>query len=276
MIRAIAKVVAVLSIVPLVQVGVTAAATETSGPSSSEALRGRVVIDCEGGRRTMPPRPWASGRCAVSGAITDRGKFVDDAILRVQPHGRTFFGAKGTIRFSVYERGHWRVIDGTKAYAGLRGRGFESPARNWASTGPCPPTGCPFDFTMTGTVSSDAPGASGSALLEGTVQIHVTGIHTGPQPSRHQPTRIAHGRFTLSGALSDRGTFEDYLRLNVGRVRTLFGAKGTIVIAFVGPSPTWRVEQGTHAYAGLRGRGKGRGPHSPGRFEITMTGRVSL
>jgi hypothetical protein len=127
-------------------------------------------------------------------------------------------------------------------------------------------------------VTAAAPGTTGaglSAALEGKVQIHVTGRHTGPQLSRHQPMRIAHGRFALSGALSDRGTFEDYLRLNFGRVRTLFGAKGTIVIAFVGPSPTWRVEQATRAYAGLRGRGKGRGPHSPGRFEITMTGRVS-
>jgi hypothetical protein len=130
------------------------------------------------------------------------------------------------------------------------------------------------------TVTAAALGTTGaglSAALEGKVQIHVTGRHTGPQPSRYQPMRIriAHGRFTLSGALSDRGTFEDTWRLNVGRVRTLFGAKGTITIAFVGPSPTWRIEQGTRAYAGLRGRGKGRGPHSQGRFEITMTGRVS-
>ena len=53
------------------------------------------------------------------------------------------------------------------------------------------------------------------------------------------------------------------------------GAKGTITIAFVGPSPNWRIAQGTFAYTGLRGRGKGRGPHSPRRFEITMLGRVS-
>jgi hypothetical protein len=132
--------------------GTSAAATDASGADRSEAVLGRVVIDCDGGRRTMPPWPPARGRCTVSGAITDRGKFVDDAILRVQPHVRTFIGAKGTIRFSVYERGHWRIIDGTRAYAGLRGRGSESPARNWESTGPCPPLGCPFDFTMTGTV----------------------------------------------------------------------------------------------------------------------------
>jgi hypothetical protein len=56
----------------------------------------------------------------------------------------------------------------------------------------------------TGTSSADS-----SAILADTVQIQVTGRHTGPQPSpgRH---RIAHGRFALSGALSDRGIFEDY------------------------------------------------------------------
>jgi hypothetical protein len=127
-------------------------------------------------------------------------------------------------------------------------------------------------------VTAAAPGTIGagsSSVLEGRVQIYVTGRHTGPRPCRHSAMCIAHGRFTLSGALFDRGTFEDYLRLNAPRVRSLFGAKGTITIAFVGPSPAWRIEQGTRAYAGLRGRGKGRGPHSPGRFEITMTGRVS-
>jgi hypothetical protein len=270
----ISTIAVVVSLGLAAQVGASTAATDTSGASSSEALLGRVVIDCQGVRRTSPPRPPARGRCTVSGAITDRGKFVDDAILRVQPHVRTFLGVKGKISFSVYERGHWRIIDGTKAYAGLRGRGWESPARNWESTGPCP-VGCSFNFTMTGTVSRDAPRASASGLLEGRVQIHVTGIHSGPQPSLHQPTRVAQGRFTLSGGLSDCGTFEDYLRLNVGRVRTLFGAKGTIAIVFVGPGSTWRIEQGTRAYAGLRGHGKGRGPHSPGRFEITMTGKVS-
>ena len=142
-----------LLLVLAAQAGVTTTATGTSSASASGAFRGRVVIDCQGTRKTTFPPPPARGRCTVSGAITERGKFVDDAILRVHPHGRIFFGAKGTIAFSVYgERGHWRIIDGTKAYAGLRGRGWESPARSWESTGPCP-VGCPFDFTMTGTVS---------------------------------------------------------------------------------------------------------------------------
>jgi hypothetical protein len=135
------------------QVGGTAAATETPAARSSETLRSRMAIDCRGTRRTAFPPPPARGRCTVAGAFTDRGTFVDSDILRVHPHGRTFTSAKGSIAFSVYrERGHWLVVLGTGAYAGLRGRGWESPPRDWASTGPCP-VGCPFDFTMTGTVS---------------------------------------------------------------------------------------------------------------------------
>ena len=121
----------------------------------------------------------------------------------------------------------------------------------------------------TGTSSADS-----GAVMEGKVQIHVTGSHTGPQPSPGQH-RIAHGRFALSGALSDRGIFEDYRHANSPRVRMLFGAKGMITIAFVGPAPSWRIVRGWFAYTGLRGRGKGRGPRSPGAFQITMIGTVS-
>jgi hypothetical protein len=281
MIRAIAKVGAVLSIVPLVQVGVPAAATDTSAASSSEALRGRVVIDCQGVRR-IPPTPPARGRCTVSGAITDRGKFVDDASLRVQPHVRTFFGARGTIRFSVYERGHWRIIDGTNVYAGLRGRGWESPARNWESTGPCP-VGCAFAFTMTGTMSRDASGPSTTEAVRGKVRIYLRGSLSGPQFAA-----FGRGRFTMSGAISDRGRFVDEFQgvhpPNEPHVRTLRGAKGTIQMMVDGGigcslncvprSPRWRVTKGTKAYAGLRGRGTQEGEYRFVGIDATMIGRV--
>ena len=143
----IAKVAAVISVGLAVHVGVSAAATDSSGSSSSQALRGRIVIDCSGVTGVRPGRPL-SGRCTATGAITDRGRFRDDAPLGTNPHGRTFFGAKGTINFSVYrEHGHWKVIEGTGAYAGLRGRGWQSP------TGPCGFSGrpCFVDLTMTGT-----------------------------------------------------------------------------------------------------------------------------
>lgn len=149
MTRGIAKVVAVLAVAPLVQVGVTAAATDRSAPSGSGAL-GRVIIRCEGRAHVIPPRVPAHGRCTITGAIADRGRFVDGDVPGKNPHLRTVFGAKGTIVLSVYrERGNWRVIKGTKAYAGLRGRGWES-----SSSGPCPrtPMVCIVSFVMTGKV----------------------------------------------------------------------------------------------------------------------------
>ena len=165
MTRSIAAAVAALFVVPLMQVGVTAAASERSGAGSSEAaLRGRVVIECDGVQRRMHPAAPPHGRCTVSGVITDRGTFFDDDFLRNNPHVRTFVGAKGTIQMSVYRerRGHWTIIKGTKAYAGLRGRGRES------STGPCPgpvgPVGCAISLTMTGTVSQSPISAANKAF----------------------------------------------------------------------------------------------------------------
>jgi hypothetical protein len=151
----IAEIVALLTVVAFVYVGVTGAATDTRGTGAGDALRGQVVIDCDGvlgPRPSLPPRGRSPlrGRCTVSGAISDRGKFVDDARLSVHPHVRTLFGRKGTIRMSVYlERGHWEIIGGTRAYAGLRGRGRESNSGRCGSSG----LGCPISITMTGRVS---------------------------------------------------------------------------------------------------------------------------
>jgi hypothetical protein len=125
--------------------------------------------------------------------------------------------------------------------------------------------------------SAAAPGTTGagsSATLEGRVQIHVTGRHTGPELSRHQPTRIAHGRFTLFGALSDRET----------STTTCV----SMSVAFASCSARGERSR-SHSSARVRpgesSRGRARtpgfedaertGPHSPSRFEITMTGRVS-
>jgi TolB protein len=59
---------------------------------------------------------------------------------------------KGTIEFSVLEeRGRWRIIDGTRVYARLRGRGWESSSFCAGSPGPCHVT-----ITMTGTISRPA------------------------------------------------------------------------------------------------------------------------
>jgi hypothetical protein len=157
----ISTIVAGLSVVLAAYAGMTAAATKAGGERSGEAaLRGRVVIDCSGGRRFGPPGP-ASGRCTVSGAITDRGSFVESDSFRVRPRVRTLRLRRGTIDFSVLEqRGRWRVITGTKVYAGLRGRGWESSTFCVGSPGPCR-----VAITMTGTVSRWTEGNAKGGVL---------------------------------------------------------------------------------------------------------------
>jgi hypothetical protein len=135
---------AVVALVALVGVAVTVfgrtaqshptAATSPSGahPSASSQAA-NVRIDLTG---TLLP---ARGEFTISGAISDRGTFVDDGGL---PTVRTLLGGNGTIRITVGPQGRWEIIEGTKAYAGLRGRGGE--AGLYSST---------IDITMSGTVS---------------------------------------------------------------------------------------------------------------------------
>jgi hypothetical protein len=135
--------VATLCSVLAAQASGTTAATDTAVVDSGKAVRGRVVIACDGSMRFGPPGP-AQGRCTITGAITDRGWFRDRDVRWVHPHIRTFKGRKGTIDMSVYEeRGHWRIVAGTKAYARLRGRGYEALLLSL-------PAG--ISFTMTGRV----------------------------------------------------------------------------------------------------------------------------
>jgi hypothetical protein len=143
----IARIVTALACVLAFQVGSTPAAAKSDGAPAGEGRAGRVVFECDGQAHFPKPRP--RGHCTVSGVITDRGKFADDAPLGVNPHVRTFFGAKGTITMNVYlERGHWGVSTGSRAYRGLRGRGWQTPT-------PCRsgPPNCFFFFTMRGMVS---------------------------------------------------------------------------------------------------------------------------
>ena len=113
-----------LLLVLAVQVGSTAAATSTSGASSSRALQGAVSIHLRGPANTGARNP-SRGRFTISGAISDRGRFVNDRYGEGEPGRgvRIFFGARGTIRIYVGHYGTWRITKGTGAYAGLRGRG---------------------------------------------------------------------------------------------------------------------------------------------------------
>ena len=122
------------------------------------------------------------------------------------------------------------------------------------------------------TAATSTSAASASTALRGAVHIHLKGKILRPSLS-FQP--VTKGRFTLSGAVSDRGRFVDERRLNVGYIRTLYGAKGTIEITFARLTSNWRINNGTRAYALLRGRGRERVLYSPTTIDSTMTGTVS-
>jgi hypothetical protein len=130
-----------VSVVLVVQAGSTAAATGTSSASTSEAARGKVRIELKG--KVLGARGNV-GRFTLSGVLSDRGRFVDGPGF-VNP--RTLYGAKGTIRITVGPQGSWRITKGTKAYAGLRGRGRESGLYDRT-----------LHITMKGTVWRVAPG----------------------------------------------------------------------------------------------------------------------
>ena len=107
------------------QAGSTTAASGTSSASASGAVQGKVRIELRG--RVLGPR-GNRGRFILSGALTDRGRFVDAPGLNIP---RTLYGAKGAIRIIVGKLGScafqncWKITKGTRAYAGLHGRGTE-------------------------------------------------------------------------------------------------------------------------------------------------------
>jgi hypothetical protein len=130
-----------------------------SGASTS-ATRVKVRIHLKGtfDRRQRPP--IGRGRFTLSGttytrvggiltptgAISDRGTFVDGFGCQIGPcraYIRRLRGAKGTIRVTAdRHKGNWIIIQGTRAYAGLRGIGRQYGL--YART---------IDVTMTGTLS---------------------------------------------------------------------------------------------------------------------------
>ncbi|CAN5208247.1 hypothetical protein BH20ACT13_BH20ACT13_21530 [soil metagenome] len=129
-----------------VQVGLSAASPGMSDADTSGALRGNVRIHLRGGMSGPQFAAFGRGRFTISGAISDRGRFVDEfegIHPPDEPHVCTLRGAKGTLRIDVARTGQWRIIQGTKAYAGLRGRG--TLQGRYRFTG--------IDATMIGTVS---------------------------------------------------------------------------------------------------------------------------
>jgi hypothetical protein len=144
----------VVALVALVGVAVTVfgrtgqsdptAASRPSGAGPHAAFQNTVRIELNGnmvparGKSTITDR----GEFSITGAIFDRGTYVD--------HGggydtvRTLHGRTGTIRITFGPQvGRWEIIGGTKAYAGLHGRGREAGLYSFDTT----------DITMSGTVS---------------------------------------------------------------------------------------------------------------------------
>lgn len=106
-----------------------------------------------------------------------------------------------------------------------------------------------------------APVAAVAAAPE-PVRIETHGVFTGPGSTA--------GTFTISGAVSDSGTYVDSFRLageTIHVVKTLSGSGGTITLTAQGvvrwTSPTtatffaghWQVASGTGAYEDLQGGG---------------------
>ena len=117
-------VTASLFLVLVVRAGWTAAATGTS-------VQGNVGIHLQGSLSGPQFAAFGRGRFTMSGAISDHRRFVDEfqgVHPADEPHVRTLRGARGTIRIKVdgaFGSPKWRITSGTKAYAGLRGRGTQ-------------------------------------------------------------------------------------------------------------------------------------------------------
>jgi hypothetical protein len=115
-------------------------------------------------------------------------------------------------------------------------------------------------FGVVGAFALAAPLAGASAPEP--VTIATQGTFTGPNSTA--------GTFTISGAVSDSGTYVDTFRLagqTLHLVKTLTGGDGSITLSAQGvvrfTSPTtatfvaghWRIVSGTGAYADLKGGG---------------------
>ena len=118
-------------------------------------------------------------------------------------------------------------------------------------------------------------GALGSRELNGKFRVRLVGE---VENLGVECNRVAQGRFTVSGAMSDRGSFDarflECHRALGPYVRTLNGSHGSIHIK--GGATYWKITGGTGKYSGLRGQGREKnflGAH--GRYRVTMTGMAS-
>ena len=97
--------------------------------------------------------------------------------------------------------------------------------------------------------------------VRGSITLRATETLMRARPGAHAPT--GRGHFTISGAITDRGTVTDYRtqRGNIAVIRRVaIGRRGAISFVITinmatGAEP-WTIASGTKAYRGLHGKGK--------------------
>lgn len=100
-----------------------------------------------------------------------------------------------------------------------------------------------------------------AAALGGPITFRATETLKQPGPAPHAVSGIGH--FTISGAITEKGTVTDYRRQkgNIAVVhRVAVGKRGTITFVLTinvsTGAETWTIASGTKAYKGLHGNGK--------------------
>jgi hypothetical protein len=240
------------------------------------------------------------GRFTISGAVSDSGT---TAAYRTEKPAtvlirRVMVGKKGTfsLLLTIYKaRGLklWTITSGTRAYAGLHGKGTEDSAVFTGDNG---------DFSLTGNVTHVAEqpqwlkalNARGDALNRkyglgkyarntstatgGKVTVRIAGVNDGRDVG--DGSLAGTGHFTAAGAITDKGKALVY-RTKKGALIILryvtAGEKGTITfvvrIDTILATSRWTITSGTKAYKGLHGKGIER---ENAQYTVsTLTGSVS-
>ena len=121
-----------------------------------------------------------------------------------------------------------------------------------------PPSQCPCNVGLPG-----GPGPAGQLAARGKLRVRITGANNGKDVTNGDVAGI--GRFTATGAITDRGTSVVYRTVKGALISLRFvnaGRNGTITFLVkidtnVGTS-RWTIGSGTRAYRGLRGKGTER------------------
>ena len=128
-------------------------------------------------------------------------------------------------------------------------------------------------------VSLAAPDSPSLERAGGKVTLHITGSGNADATDG---AVAGVGRFTITGAITDKGTGTAYRTVKPTTVllrHVLVGNKGTInllvTIDIAGGTKLWKIISGTKAYKGLHGKGTEDSAIFTGdKAVLTLTGRV--